>query len=110
MKELTENTSIKLSVVKAWQVAVAIVVVTGGVASVFYVRDNERQLREQEFRHQLLDQMKGYVTYMAFNEWIDALERKNPSLVLPRIRQAAVEEPIKKSFQAAQRGNSFYAQ
>lgn len=108
MKELTEDTPIKLSVVKAWQVAVAIVVVTSGVASVFYVRDNERQLREQEFRHQLLDQMKGYVTYTAFNDWVDSLERKNPSLVLPRIRQAALEEP-KKSFQAASKGNSFYA-
>lgn len=107
--ELTEDTPIRLTVIKAWQVSAGLVVGTAIILSWFYVRDNERQLRDQEFRHQLMDQMKTFMTYSAMNAWVDELERKNPSLVLPRIRQAAVEEPIKKTFQAAQKGNSFYA-
>jgi len=109
MKELTEDTPVRISVVKAWQVWTATVVGTAVLLSWFYSRDNERNLREQEFRHQLMDQMKTFMTYSAMNAWVDELERKNPSLVLPRIRQAAVEEPTKNSFQAATKGNSFYA-
>lgn len=107
MKELNEHTSVRVSVVKAWQVWTATVVGTAVLLSWFYSRDNERQLRDQEFRHQLMDQMKGFMTYSAMNAWVDDLERKNPSLVLPRIRQAAVEEPTKNSFQAASKGNSY---
>lgn len=107
MKELNEHTSVRVSVVKAWQVWTATVVGTAVLLSWFYSRDNERQLRDQEFRHQLMDQMKGFMTYTAMNAWVDDLERKNPSLVLPRIRQAAVEEPTKNSFQAASKGNSY---
>lgn len=107
MKELNEHTSVRVSVVKAWQVWTATVVGTAVLLSWFYSRDNERQLRDQEFRHQLMDQMKGFMTYSAMNAWVDDLERKNPSLVLPRIRQAAVEEPIKNKFQAASKGNSY---
>jgi len=110
MNALTENTPIKLSVVKAWQVWTATVVGTAVLLSWFYSRDNERNLREQEFRHQLMDQMKTFMTYSAMNAWVDELERKNPSLVLPRIHQAAVEEPIRNTFQAATKGNSLYAQ
>jgi len=109
MNALTENTPIKLSVVKAWQVWTATVVGTAVLLSWFYSRDSERQLRDQEFRHQLMDQMKTFMTYSAMNAWVDELERKNPSLVLPRIRQAAVEEPTRNTFQAATKGNSFYA-
>lgn len=107
MKELNEHTSVRVSVVKAWQVWTATVVGTAVLLSWFYSRDNERQLRDQEFRHQLMDQMKTFMTYTAMNAWVDDLERKNPSLVLPRIRQAAVKEPTKNSFQAASKGNSY---
>ena len=107
MKELNENTSVRISVVKAWQVWTATVVGTTILLSWFYTQDNERQLRDQEFRHQLMDQMKTFMTYSAMNAWVDELERKNHSLVLPRIRQAAVEEPTRKQFQAATRGNSY---
>ena len=109
MKEITEETPVRLSVSKTWQVLVATVVGTAVIISWFYIRDNDRQLREQEFRHLILDQMKGFMTYSAMNNWVDELERKNPSLVLPRIRQAAMEEPTKNSFQAASKGSSFYA-
>ncbi len=107
MKEITDETPVKLSVVKVWQVWMATVVGTFIIISWFYSRENERQLREQEFRHMILDQMKGFMTYTAMNAWVDDLERKNPSLVLPRVRQAAGEEPIKNKFQAASKGNSY---
>ena len=111
MKELTAETPVKMTVVKVWKVwtatVTAAVIGTFIILSWFYTRENERQLREQEFRHLILDQMKGFMTYSAMNAWVDDLERKNPSLVLPRIRQAAVEEPIKNKFQAASKGNSY---
>jgi hypothetical protein len=107
MKEISDETPVRLSVSKTWQVLVATVAGTAVIISWFYIRDNERQLREQEFRHLILDQMKGFMTYSAMNVWVDELERKNPSLVLPRIRQAAVEGPTKNSFQAASKGTSY---
>ena len=55
MKELTAETPVKMTVVKVWQVwtatVTAAVIGTFIILSWFYTRENERQLREQEFRH-----------------------------------------------------------
>ena len=107
MAEITDKTSLRVPLFKAWQVFVAALIVTTGMATAYLTKENERNIRDLEFRHLILDQMKGFMTYTAMNAWVDDLERKNPSLVLPRVRQAAVEEPTKNSFQAAVKGNSY---
>ncbi len=107
MADVSEKTYFRAPLVKAWQVLAAAVLVTAGVVAAYLTKENERNLRDQEFRYQLLAQMKTFMTYASFNDWVDQLERKNPSLVLPRTRQAAVEEPTKNSFQAAAKGTSY---
>lgn len=105
MKELNPDTPFKATLLKAWQVIAGVVTITATVTTVYLTRENQRDIQEQEFRHQLLNNMRTFVTYTSLNDWIDALERKNPSLVLPRIRQAALEERPNK-YQAALKGNS----